>query len=325
MTTPDIGVVVVTHNSAEVVDTLLDSLPAAMGDLTHRVVVVDNASSDDTLQVLRRRDVTVVASGNRGYAAGINTGVERLPAESDVLVLNPDVVLDPGSVARMVRRLADPTVGIVAPRMLDGDGELTPSLRREPTILRAIGLGFTGWPPFAEDIWVSDLYDRPAVAGWATGAVLLVRRECHDRLGGWDERFFLYSEETDFSIRARQHGWQTVYEPTAVARHIGSHSGWNDRLYTMQILNRVRVYGLHHSAAKAWVYFGVAALRELAYAVRGHARSRLALTALLRPGARPAELGLGGRFRPWEDRGSGSRPSADRLDQTRGASSQPLQ
>ena len=80
---------------------------------------------------------------NDGYAAGINRGVAALSPGLPVLVLNPDVVLAPGSVQPLLDRLDDPGVGIVAPRMLDGDGALTPSLRRRPTLLRSLGLGFT--------------------------------------------------------------------------------------------------------------------------------------------------------------------------------------
>ena len=295
----DVGVVVIAYNSEDVVGLLLDGLPLALGGLRAQVVVVDNASQDATVAAVRTRGVTVLESANVGYAAGINLGVAALPSGIPILVLNPDVLLDPGSIAPLLARLAEPRVGVVAPRVLDGDGRLTPSLRREPTLLRALGLAFTGLPSLSEDITAPDVYERPAVVGWATGAVLLVRRECHDALGGWDDTYFLYSEETDFSLRARDQGWLTVYEPSSTAHHTGSHAGWNDRLYAMQILNRVRLYGRRHRCPAAWAFFALALLREGELAIRGQGQARAALGALLRPSARPVELGLSGRLAPW--------------------------
>lgn len=297
--TPSVGVVVVTHNSVAVVGALLDSLREALGDLEAEVVVVDNASSDDTVATVVQRGTRVVQAANLGYAAGINRGVLELSAGLPVLVLNPDVVLAPGSVQPLLDRLGDPAVGVVAPRMLDGDGKLTPSLRRRPTLLRSLGLGFTGLARLSEDITAEAAYDHSAEVAWATGAVLLVRRECHDALGGWDATYFLYSEETDFSLRARDHGWVTVYEPTSVAWHAGSQSGWNDELYAMQILNRVRLYGRRHSGPARWAFYVVALVREAELAVRGQRQARSALRALVRPASRPEQLGLSARLAPW--------------------------
>ena len=295
----DLGVVVVTHNSADVVGPLLASLPGALAGLEAQVVVVDNDSADDTVALLRAQGVHVVEAANNGYAAGINCGVERLRDGVPVLVLNPDVLLDPGAVRVMLDRLDDPGIGIVAPRMLDGEGVLTPSLRREPSLPRSLGLGFTGAPALSEDITDPATYEHAQEVGWATGAVLLVRRECHEILGGWDESFFLYSEEADFSLRAKDAGWRTVYEPGATAHHEGSASGWNDRLYTMQILNRVRLYGRRHRASARWLFYLLALVREGELAVRGRSEARAALLALLLPSRRPAELGLSGRVGPW--------------------------
>ncbi|MFX3745782.1 glycosyltransferase family 2 protein, partial [Streptococcus suis] len=77
---------------------------------------------------------------------------------------------------------------------------------------------------------------------WLVGAILLVSRECFDALDGLDESFFLYSEETDFSLRAKEAGWATVYTPRAGAVHVGGGSGESSTTHTMKILNRVRLY-----------------------------------------------------------------------------------
>jgi GT2 family glycosyltransferase len=294
-----IGAVVVTHNSAGVVDGLLDSLPEALAGLSCRVVVVDCGSSDATVRRLRARgNVTVVASENVGYAAGINRGVAELPASETILVLNPDVRLGPGSVTAMRQRMRMTGAGIVAPRTYRMDGSLSASLGRAPTLLRASGLSFTGLAAVSERVTDPAEYLLPGVVDWAVGAVLLVSRACHDQLGGWDESYFLYSEEIDFCLRAHDCGWLTYYEPQAVVVHIGGASGQSAETHAMQILNRVRLYARRRGRARGWAYYGLAVLSELSWVTRGNPHSRRALEALLRPARRPKALGLGRSFLP---------------------------
>lgn len=293
------SVVIVTYNSAHVIDGLLDSLPAALGASSATTVVVDNSSTDDTVDVVRRRgDCLLVQAPNFGYAAGINRGVAASPGNGPILVLNPDIRLAPGSVEEMAAALDDAGVGIVAPRILDSDGRLAPSMRREPTLLRTIGLGGTHRPRFAEYVDDPADYAMRQTCDWALGAALLVSRECHESLGGWDESFFLYSEETDLCLRARDRGLRTVYVPEASATHIGGQSGQSGRTHAMQALNRVRLYGRRHRRAKTWVYFALTIATELSWALRGNKKAAYAVGALLLPHRRPAELRLSGGYLP---------------------------
>jgi N-acetylglucosaminyl-diphospho-decaprenol L-rhamnosyltransferase len=289
---PDLTVVIVTYNSALVVEQLLDSLPAALGGLRAEVVIIDNGSSDGTPDLLAKRtDSRVVRSTNLGYAAGVNGGVREATGRSPVLVLNPDVVLSPGCVEPLMSALRVPGTGVVAPQVRNSDGSLHHSLRREPSILRSIGLNFTGLPAFSEYLGRDDEYREPHVVDWALGAVLLLSRECFDALGGWDESYFLYSEETDFSLRARDIGYVTRYEPRAVVLHIGGGSGRNEFTHTMLIVNRVRLYRRRHRALASWVYYAVTILSEMSWAARGQKESRRSVKALLHPHSRPPELG----------------------------------
>jgi N-acetylglucosaminyl-diphospho-decaprenol L-rhamnosyltransferase len=288
----DVAVVVVTYNSADVVGGLLASLPAALGDLSADVVVVDNGSADSTLAVLRdTAGCTVVPSTNLGYSAGINRGVKEAASARTILVLNPDVRLAPGSVPALLAALDRPGTGIAVPRVHGVDGRLHHSLRREPSILRAVGLNFTGVPALAEYVTRDDEYARPAVVDWALGAVLLMSKECYEAVGGWDESYFLYSEETDLCLRARDLGYLTRYEPAALATHIGGASGRSNATHAMQIVNRVRLFRRRNGVAAAWAYFAVTVLSELSWALRGHRRSWFAITCLTRPARRPPELG----------------------------------
>ena len=286
-------VVIVTYNSAHVVGDLLDSLPAALDGLTADTVVVDNSSTDDTVALLRRRsDCRVVEAPNLGYAAGINRGVAESRGNGPILILNPDVRLEPGSVRALTTALAHPATGIVAPRVLDAQGRLVPSMRREPTLARNLELGGTHRAVFAEYVDDPAAYDRPRQCAWALGAALLVDRACHEQLGGWDESYFLYSEETDFCLRAGDRGWLTRYEPGAVVTHIAGQSGRSPRIHAMQILNRVRLYRRRHGAIASTAYYLLSVLSEISWVLRGHRDSRGALRALVWKPARPAELRL---------------------------------
>lgn len=288
----DVAAVVVTYNSADHIIALLDSLPAAFGDLSYSVVVVDNGSTDRTVELLARRsDCTVVLSTNDGYAAGINRAVLASPDAAAILILNPDATLDSDAAPRMLEALHRPGVGIVAPRVREKDGTLSPTLRRGPTLGRVGGLSFTGLPAFTERIENPIEYLHEHKVDWAVGAILLVDRRCFDALDGLDESYFLYSEETDFSLRAWDAGWATVYTPSAGAMHIGGGSGESATTHTMKMVNRIRLYRRRAGELRTWLYFGMTVLVELRRAIFGHRMSWPTVRALLRPSLRPPQLG----------------------------------
>ncbi|TDW29933.1 glycosyltransferase family 2 protein [Cryobacterium psychrophilum] len=296
----DVAAVVVTYNSTRHVGALLDSLPAAFGGLTYSVLVVDNDSTDGTPELLARRsDCTVVRASNDGYAAGINRAVLASPGASTVLILNPDATLDPDAVPRMLEVLQRrPGAGIIAPRVREEDGRLSPTLRRGPTLGRVGGLSFTGLPVFTERIEILGEYKSEHEVDWAVGAILLVDRRCFDALEGLDQSFFLYSEETDFSLRARDAGWATVYTPRAGAMHVGGGSGESATTHTMQMLNRIRIYRRRTGDVRAWLYFAMTVVVEVRRAVLGDRKSWTTVRALLRPSIRPPQLGASAAFLP---------------------------
>jgi N-acetylglucosaminyl-diphospho-decaprenol L-rhamnosyltransferase len=130
-------------------------------------------------------------------------------------------------------------------------------------------------------------------AAVALGAALIVSRDCFAAIDGWDASFFLYSEETDFCLRARDHGYLTRFDPAAEVTHIGGQSGQNDATHAMQIINRVRLYRRRHGAVPSFVYYLLTIASEITWAIRpGRTNSRFAVKALLRPSLRPAQLGL---------------------------------
>lgn len=296
---PDLSVVIVTYNSAGVLGDLLGSLPAALGGIAAEVLVVDNGSSDGTAELAEDlRGCRVIRSSNVGYAGGINLGIRLARRSEAILVLNADVRLHEGSIPILMKALQEPSVGIVAPQVRSPTGEVEPSLRRAPSLLRAIGLNRTKMPVFSEYITKPSDYSSPRDVEWALGAVLLMSRECYEMLGGWDESFFLYSEETDFLLRARDAGLLTRYEPGAVVVHIGGGSGRNERTHAMHILNRVRLYRRRHGATASWCYFLVTLIHEVTWIMRGRQESLASVAALLSPSRRPREIGASTRLMP---------------------------
>jgi N-acetylglucosaminyl-diphospho-decaprenol L-rhamnosyltransferase len=295
----EVDIIVVTHNSARDIGGLLDSLPAALGNITANVIVVDNGSTDSTVKILiDRNDCQLVQSANVGYAGGINRGIRDGSGASAILILNPDARLSPGSVAPLLDALRTPGIGIVAPRVLSDHGSLEFSLRREPSLLRALGLGWTRHPALSEYVQDAAAYKHPHAVDWALGAILMISRHCFDTLGGWDESFFLYSEETDFALRARDIGLRTWYEPRSVAIHIGGGSGRSNQTHAMQAVNRVRLYRRRHGALVSWCFYWLTVASELSWGLRGYPYAPYAALALLRPSLRPRELNCSARLMP---------------------------
>jgi GT2 family glycosyltransferase len=295
----DVGVVVVTHDSAAVIDMLLRSLDDGLSDVSWRVVFVDNASSDDTVAVIRAAGFDVIALDvNVGYAAAINRGSRAFPDARSVLILNPDVELLPGAVAAMVEALTDEHVGVVAPKVCRPDAKMTLELsqRHDPSLLRIWGAALLGIPlsqRFAAlSIAVVDpcRYAHPCDVDWAVGAALLCRRRCIDVVGEWDESYFLYSEEIDYCRRARDAGFAVRYTPDAVVLHKGGAAALDPRLRAMQMVNKVREYGRRNGAIASWCFYAGTLFHELTRAVAGRAASRTAALALLSPRRRPREI-----------------------------------
>jgi N-acetylglucosaminyl-diphospho-decaprenol L-rhamnosyltransferase len=287
---PAIAVVVVTWNSARQLGGLIESLPSGMAGVRFQLIIADNASADDTVSLARRLapDCTILQTGrNAGYAAAFNAGVAAAGPYDAALILNPDIRLSSGCVAMLYAQLGD-DVGIAVPRIRNEDGTLARSLRREPTIARALGEAVLGqrsgrFPALGETVVDDAAYAEPGIADWATGAVMLISARCLATCGPWDESFFLYSEETDFALRARDAGFRTRYLPGAEVTHLGGESAVSPRLWSLLQVNRVRLYRRRHTAAATMVYWSAVMLRESSRALLGHPRARAAAAALVRP------------------------------------------
>ena len=233
------------------------------------VWVVDAGSSDGSVDVLERRvpGVHVIRGGNEGFAAGNNRGLAAT-GSSFALLLNPDALLLPGALERLLATAAEhPLAAIVAPLVLNLDGTVQAnSFGRFPTLRSAIGLwswralqrvrGNRTFSPAAPR-------DTSAV-DWVTGAAMLVRRTAVDSVGGLDEGFFLYYEDAEWCHRMWEAGWEVLVEPRAQVAHAlggaGASGGARERAYRASFLRYCDLHGLW--ALKA-VARGAVVLRTL--------------------------------------------------------------
>ncbi|HEY1832679.1 MAG TPA: glycosyltransferase family 2 protein [Acidimicrobiales bacterium] len=225
---------IVTWNSGAYIAACLDALPEATAGLDAEVVVVDNASTDDTVEVVRAcNGISVIANAqNRGYARGMNQALGR-PGDAEVLIaLNPDTVPPPGSLRSLVDELeADPTLGLVVPRLANPDGSLQHSVYRFPspgltavTCLVPIRLQRGR---LARRWWLEGRtpHDRVTDVEWAIGAVHVIRTAA---LGGqppYCERWFMYAEDMDLCWRLDQAGWRRRLVSEVSVIHVANASG----------------------------------------------------------------------------------------------------
>jgi N-acetylglucosaminyl-diphospho-decaprenol L-rhamnosyltransferase len=290
---PRVAVVVVTHNSASVLGGCLDSL-VEQGVSISPVVVADNASHDASVATAREATHlpirTVQLGRNAGYAAAVNAGIAaiRLDQVDAVFVTNPDCRLRPGALRRLADALREPGRGIAIPRVLNPGGSLQPSLRRAPTVGRAwaeavLGGNLAGrLGTLGELVMDPRRYERAGPASWGTGAAMLLSAELIRDIGPWDESFFLYSEETEYSLRAQDRGHGTWYEPAAVVEHIGGESATNPMLCALLVVNKVILFRRRHSRPASWAYFAAIVVNESIRALAGRRVSRTSTVALLR-------------------------------------------
>jgi GT2 family glycosyltransferase len=278
-----VDAVVVSYNSREELRACVAPLSGAEGvDL----VVVDNASTDGSLEALLGLPVTAVQlCRNGGFAHGCNAGW-RLGQAPFVLFLNPDAVLRPDDLDRLAQVLEqEPEVGAVAPRIVGADGVLQWSQRRFPRLrsVYAQALFLHRLLPAADElVRDEEAYARPGSPDWVSGACILVRRTLLEQLDGFDEGFFMYCEDIDLCRRVRDAGYGVRFEPAAVAVHEGGASTPAGSMLPVLAASRLRYARKHRgSVAAALERLGIA-LSALTHAVaarggrsirHGHARS----------------------------------------------------
>lgn len=218
------GAVLVNYNAGALLTSAVKTIRA---EGITQIVVVDNGSSDDSLEVMSTAFPDVVAKNldNPGFGTANNVGVASLDTEY-VALLNPDTEVHPGTFAAALQVLSDnPKVAIVGARLLNPNGTTYPSAREFPSLSEAVGHASFSlfWPnnPWSRRYKRLDCdYDISQEVDWVSGAAMFVRRSAFDAVNGFDDRYFMYFEDTDLCWRIRQAGWSIAYEPAAVVSHV---------------------------------------------------------------------------------------------------------
>jgi GT2 family glycosyltransferase len=248
------------------------------------LLVLDNASGDsirERLSIEARAASVLVESENRGYGAACNRGARETSREF-LLFLNSDAMIQPGAVEALVAALdSDPRAAVAGPRLENPDGTLQPSILRLPTLwcvfCESSGVAYLsgGRTPLRGHSATREDHSRPHAVECVKGAAFLVRRTAFEEVGGFDERFFLYAEESDLCERLSRRGWKVLFEPAARVVHRGGASG-GDALFG-QLNDSLAAYVARHQGRAA----GVAARIVLTAGAAG----RYALS-LVTPGER---------------------------------------
>ena len=272
---PRVSVVIVSWNTRALLRLSLASVVSS--PLVRETFVVDNNSSDGSVEMVRAefpQATVIVNDANVGFGRANNIALARAAGEY-VLLLNPDAQLEDGALDRLAEALdREPGGALVGPLVVSEDGGTQSTRRRFPTVQT---LFFESTPlqsllppahALLRDYYVMDRSDNESQeVDWLVGACLLVRRSAIERVGGFDERFFMYFEETDWCRRFRQAGWSVRFETMAVARHLGGQSSEQVPARRQCEFNESKCryarkwHGLAVSLALRWFLFGAAAFQ----------------------------------------------------------------
>lgn len=252
----DVSVIVVNWNTKDLVTQCLQSVHDTIGSLDFEIIVVDNASTDGSPEMVCERFPQVRLLDNRenvGFAVANNQAI-RASQGRYILLLNSDTVALPGALSQMVHFLdCHPDTGAVGPKLINPDGSFQASYADFPTLLteslQAFGLARWLYGPYCPSPPPRP-GERACTVDWVAGACLMVRREVVDTVGLLDEDYWMYSEETDWCYRIHQAGWNIYYLPEIEIIHIGeaSSSKRHPEMVAQLYRSKWRFFSKHRSA-----------------------------------------------------------------------------
>ena len=274
-----LSIVIISWNTRDLLAACLTSLRTYPPDGDHEIVVVDNASRDDSTAMVRRDFPHVHLLENPtnvGFAAANNQAL-ALCRGRYVLLLNSDTEVTPGTLSALVSFMEQhPQAGVVAPTLVNPDGSFQASYARFPTFVSEFLL-ITRLARWLSGPYAPSPRPRPHEAAhpvdWAAGAALLVRRAAIDQVGGLDAGYFMYSEETDWCWRLWRHNWQVWYLPAVKVIHHGGASSRQRgaasyaQLYASKVRFFERAYGPAAAGRLRTLFRLVAAARGLTWRI----------------------------------------------------------
>lgn len=266
----DVSIIIVSWNTRDTLDQCLGSHYESQNSALCEVIVVDNASTDGSADMVRQRypQVRLVEeSANAGFARANNRALAEAVGRY-VVLLNSDTVVLGDAIGALVR-FADghPDVGIVGPCLLNADGTLQPSWARFPTLYDE----WTGKPARLRTRLPTSDGTTAFEVGWVSGACLLIRRATLEQIGPLDERFFMYSEDVDWCHRAKRGGWRVCYYPAARIVHLGGQSSRRAATRANCDLwwSKVLLAAKHRGPLSGTALYGLLLLRHVAAAGAG--------------------------------------------------------
>jgi GT2 family glycosyltransferase len=244
---PRLSIVIVSYNARRDLERCLETLVRDRPAVDHEIVVVDNASTDDTVDAVRKRWTGVrliEAGGNLGFSKGNNLGIRQSFGEL-VLLLNGDTLVPAGAIDGLVGALdGRPDVAIVGPRLVDQDGRPELSFGRMISPLNELRQKLRARGN------VDRLTSREREVDWVSGACLLVRRADAESVGLLDERYFMYTEDVDFCAAMRARGRKVLFTPKVQVVHLRGRSRQSAPRATENAYRRSQIafYEKHHPA-----------------------------------------------------------------------------
>jgi hypothetical protein len=284
----DLGIVIASYNTRDLLRTCLHSVYASQGDFTFETCVVDNASPDGSADMVAAEfpRVKLVANAeNVGYPQANNQGLRAFgfaqtgdgdgQAPRFALLLNPDTELPPDGLGRMLDFMADhPVAGAAGPRMVLLDGSIDPACRRGFPTPQASFYHFTGLarlfprsPRFGRYNLTYLDPDHVAEVDSVTGAFMLVRAEAIAQVGLMDGQFFMYGEDLDWAYRIKAAGWKVYYNPAVTVLHVKRAASRHSRKAQVEFYRAMDIFYRKHYAAQTprWLHaliVGAIALRQ---------------------------------------------------------------
>ena len=261
----DLSIIILNYKTRGLVKHCINNVRATTANFAYEIIVIDNGSSDGIEAMMKENfpDIKFIQTGkNLGFAAGNNIGIKEAKGKH-VLILNPDVTVLNGSIEKMLKFMeANPEIGIVGPKLINPDGSYQISCRTFQTpkliLYRRTPLGRL---PFAKKQLEKHLmldFDHSSAreVDWFLGACMLINKECLDKMGLFDERFFIYFEDMDLCRRFWMNGYKVYYLAEAEMVHLFERASANDSWNFLKLNKLTRLHIA--SGIKYFVkYFGV--------------------------------------------------------------------
>jgi N-acetylglucosaminyl-diphospho-decaprenol L-rhamnosyltransferase len=267
----DVSIIIINWNGGSLLTRCVETVVSSSPNVSYEIVIIDNASEDDSLAQLRSSEVAapLIASQqlrifnnseNRGFGAANNQGF-ALTDSPFVFLLNLDTEVPPGTIDTLMSKLnADRTLGACGPKLLNSDGSLQVSVFFSPPRV---------WHTFLSQLWLYHLLPRrmrgELLLGWhwnhdrercvpmLGGAAILARREMIEQVGGFDERFHMYAEDNEWCWRISKSDWRLMFVPEAIVLHHGAHSSKKRWSPSDQLRVRLRAgFEFEHRVLPRW-------------------------------------------------------------------------